>query len=184
MIFWVNACRSFTLENIQWKNVSFCWGSVRIDSMLTSPGTDPCHTQAPTTWHWTWRKPPSEPACRLWIQNLETWFIQSYPLHCREKKRSPTSPCNRSIFISQITQAGRGWWEIFSFFKRSKCLAWCSVHPQHTGTWPRTGTQRWSDGHGALGYHIWYLTQTPALPACQTLGSNLCWGQVPKATSF
>lgn len=60
---------------------------------------------------------------------------------------------------------------------------WCSVHPQHTGTWPRTGTQCRSDGHGALGYHIWYLTQTPALPACQTLVLTCAEDRSPKLHS-
>lgn len=180
MIFWVNACRSFTLENIQWKNMSFCWGSVRIDRVLTSPGTDPCHTQAPTTWHWTWRKPPSEPACRL---DAKPWNLIHTELSSALKRKAP-SPCNSSIFISQITQSGRVGGRFFSFFKRSKCLALVqcasSAHGDMAQNWHPV--QVWWTWCSGLSHLIPNTdTCTASLP---NTGSNLCWGQVPKATFF
>lgn len=160
MIFWVNACRSFILENIRWKNMSFCSGSVRIDSVLTSPGTDPCHTQAPTTWCWTWRNPPSEPLFRLWWQALKPdLYLCSVILRTAEKRKGVPPHLAIAVFLSPRWL--RQEWVSGRFFLSSrdqKPWPWCSVYPQHTRTWPaqwhRTGTQCRSGGHSAPGYHF------------------------------
>lgn len=142
MIFWVNACNSFTLENIRWKNMRFCLGSVRIDSTLALEQTPATH-----------RRPPrgTEPeeslhlnlpsACGHKALKPDSYLCRV--ILCTVEKRSPTSPCNSSIFISQITQAGRVWWEIFIFPQEIKNLGFGAVcvlstleHSQPSGTEP------------------------------------------------
>lgn len=170
MIFWVNACRSFTLENIRWKNMSFRSGSVRIDSVLTSPGIDHCHTQAPTTWHWTWRKPPSEPPFRLWSQTLKPdSYLCRVILFTAEKKKGAPPYLVIAVFLSPRWLRQKGVGGFFLSLRDQKPGPWCSVYPQHTGTWPAqwhgTSTQCRSDGHDALGYHFFLHRPLHCQPA-------------------
>lgn len=174
-----------TFDEKIWAFVQLLSGQIACSLVLEQNPT--IHRHPPTTWHWTWRKPPSEPPFRLWSQALKPDSYLCRAILCTAEKKSPTSPCNSSIFISQVTQAGRGWREIFSFFKRPKPLALVQCVSSAHWDMATPVAQNW---HPVL---VWWtqhpglslrLTQISALATCKTLDCILCWGQVTKAMFF
>lgn len=147
MIFWVNACRSFTLEKNVWKSMRFCLGSLKIESILAKTGTElTVHIQ-----HWTRKYPPSEPPSRLW----------SYcrVIVCTAGERKGVPPCletvvflspsylrqefvmSRSSALSSGEQRPRPCHGVFSQQAGMLLADW---GPHGTGT-----LQYWSGGHRA-----------------------------------
>lgn len=105
----------------------FCLGSLKIEGVLSSTGTDPS-----TQRHMPHNIEPKENLRLNLLLDCGGRALKPDLYLCQVilwgKKGGPTLPCNSGIFISQLAQAGIwGGWEVFSLFRRSKASAsmWC-----------------------------------------------------------